>query len=608
MMIVRTSSLSAAQLGLWMKYQMMPGSPAFLTGIGCRLTGHLEVERLHRAIQAVTAASDALRTCFGMEADHPVQNVRASVEAPFAQLQIERGELPEWDETPFDIARGALFDTLLLQDGPGSWMWRTRFSHVIVDGVGMLAYVRAVMHAYRQLGAGEPLELSFAGNYQRALEDDAHYRASDRHGKDLAYWQSRQPQSTEPLFGPGHGVDAGLKTVQGRFERAAYERFAAGCKEHNLAPATVITALLALIARRQQRRSTVTLGMASHNRPGAHRDTIGMFSGYLPLHLALDESETVLACAKRCDVQQRRDLRARMAAPDLGGTSFQLVVSQIESDLPAFVGELGIEIETLQGCDADKAFLLVHHQPGTAPVQAFLTYPPHLLDGEEVEALFRQLCRLVPLWHEIRDLPVGSVGLLDDENLHSLREWNATCVALPPASDVVARFDTQVKARPQATALICGDTRVSYDDLDRRVRALTRHFVAIGAREDSVIAVRLERGVQLVAALLAILRAQAAYLPLDTTIPPERAGYMLESSGAIALLTTRSLAEQLPCGNAQLVCLDELDDAPASATTPAGTFADQLAYVIYTSGSTGKPKGVQVGRGALANAMASFEH
>jgi amino acid adenylation domain-containing protein len=608
MNIVRSSSLSAAQLGLWMKYQMIPGSPAFLTGIGCRLTGRLDVERLRKAIEAVTAASDALRTCFAMDADQPVQHVRASVEAPFAQLQIESGALPEWDDTPLDLTRGALFDTLLLQDGPGSWIWRTRFSHLIVDGVGLLAYVRAVVQAYRRLGAGEPRELRFAGDYQRAIEDDARYRASDRHSKDLAYWRGRQAESTEPLVGPGHGVDAGLKTVRSSFERAAYERFAADCKEHNLAPATVITALLAVIARRQQRRSTVTLGVASHNRSSAHRDTIGMFSGYLPLHLALDDSETVLACARRCDAQQKRDLRARMAAPDLGGAGFELVVSQIESDIPAVDGELGIEIETLQGCDADKAFLLVHHQRGTAAIQAFLTYPPHLLDGEELEALFRQLCRLVPRWREIRELPVDRLALMDEKDLRSLHEWNATDVELPAASDVIARFDAQVKARPQATALICGAERVSYEDLDRRIGALTRHLVAIGAREDSVIAVRLERDVQLVTALLAVLRAQAAYLPLDTAIPPERAGYMLESSGAIALLTTGALAEQLPCGNARRVCLDELDDATAAATTPTRTCADQLAYVIYTSGSTGKPKGVQVSRGALANAMGSFEH
>jgi hypothetical protein len=192
MKIVRTVSLSAAQSGLWMKYQMMPASPAFMTGIGCRLTGPLDVPRLQSAIQAVADASGALRTCFALEADRPVQHVRAAVRVPFAMQQIERGELPEWDDTPFDITRGALFDTLLLQVGPGTWMWRTRFSHLIVDGVGVFAYVRAVMQAYARLGAGEPVDLAFAGDFAGALESDAAYRASERHGKDLAYWRARQ--------------------------------------------------------------------------------------------------------------------------------------------------------------------------------------------------------------------------------------------------------------------------------------------------------------------------------------------------------------------------------------------------------------------------------
>jgi amino acid adenylation domain-containing protein len=610
MKIVRTVSLSAAQSGLWMKYQMMPASPAFMTGIGCRLTGPLDVPRLQSAIQAVADASGALRTCFALEADRPVQHVRAAVRVPFAMQQIERGELPEWDDTPFDITRGALFDTLLLQVGPGTWMWRTRFSHLIVDGVGVFAYVRAVMQAYARLGAGEPVDLAFAGDFAGALESDAAYRASERHGKDLAYWRARQAEAAEPLFAPGHGVDAGLKTLRGCFARAAYDRFATDCKQDNIAPTTAITALVAVIARRQQRRHTVTLGVASHNRAGAHRDTIGMFSGYLPLHLALDSGESVLACARRCDAQQRRDLRARMAAPDLSA-SFQLVVSQIECAIPQSMGELAIDVEALQGCDADKAFLLVHHRPGPQPVAATLTYPPHLLDGEEVEALFRQLCRLVALWREIRHLPIGDLPLLSDEDAASVREWNATGVALPPGSDVLARFDAHVAARPDATALLCGDTRVSYAQLDRHSRELARRLAALGARQDTVIAVRMERGPQLVASLLAVLRAQAAYLPLDTEIPRERAAYMLESSGAIALLTTRAIAAQLPCGNARLVCADELEECPAPAaarSTDEASDADQLAYVIYTSGSTGKPKGVQISRGALANAMASFEH
>jgi pristinamycin I synthase 3 and 4 len=610
MKIVRTSALSAAQLGLWLKYQMMPGNPAFITGIARRVQGALDPERFQAAIAAVTDASDVLRTCFAVVDEEPVQHVRDSVRAAF-RMQLASGELPEWDATPFDISQGALFDTLLLQDGPQSWVWRTRFSHLIVDGAGMSAYTRAVIEAYRQLAAGQALDLSFLGSFENALAEDAAYRASQRHARDLAYWQSRRAESAGPLFAAGRGPDMGMKTLHGRLGRAGYERFLSACREDNLPPATALTAVLAVIGLRQQRRGDITLGVASHNRSSAHLDTIGMFSGYLPLRLSPDPRETVLACAKRADAQLRRDLRARMAAPDIDITAapFELVVCHMASDPPTSAAGLTIETESVYGCDADRAFLLVRHDEGRAPIETFLTYPPHLLDSQELGAFFTQFQRLVSAWPDIRHRPIRELGLLADNDARALQSWNATEVAVPAANDVIERFDAQVRRRPQATAVVCGNDRVSYALLDRRARAMALKLAALGAGPDAVIGVRLERDAQLVVALLAILRAQAAYLPLDTSIPPERAGYMLESSGAVALLTSTELGAQLPSGGARLVCIDAPDDGSISSqATLRAADPDQLAYVIYTSGSTGKPKGVQISRGSLTNAMASFEH
>jgi amino acid adenylation domain-containing protein len=608
MKIVRTSPLAAAQLGLWFKYQVMPGSQGFVTGIGCRVQGALDVERLQAAIQAVAQASDALRTCFGVAGDVPVQHVREFVQAPFRVQQV-RGELPDWDSTPFDITQGALFDTLLLQDAPDKWLWRTRFSHLIVDGAGVYGYVSAVAKVYDQLGtAGDP-DLSFVTSYEDHLVVDTAYRASERHKKDLAYWQSHDAGDGEPLFATGTGTDRGLKTVRAQLDRVGYESFIAACRDDDMPPASAMTAILAIIAMRQQRRRELTLGVPSHNRSSKHRETLGMFSGYLPLHLVPDPGETGTVCAKRADARLRRDLRSRMAAPDIAGARFELVLCHLAAEVPASIGPLPLEIESGFGCDPDKAFVMVRHNDRQGPIETYVTYPPHLLDGTEVEAFFKQFRRLVAMWSSIRHLPLREMALLADEDTKSLQAWNATHVDLPPKSDVLARFESQVRERPQATAVVCGADRVSYAQLDARSRTMARQLVALGAGPDVVIGVRLERDANLVVALLAILRAQAAYLPLDTAIPSDRAGYMLESSGAIALLTTTALAEQLPSPSARLVCIDALRGeaalVPAAERTPD---PDQLAYVIYTSGSTGKPKGVQISRGALANAMASFEH
>jgi amino acid adenylation domain-containing protein len=608
MKIVRTSPLSAAQLGLWFKHQMTPGSPAFIVGIGCRVRGALDVERLQAAIKSVAGASDALRTCFGMVDDQPVQHVRDCVQARF-QLRRADGEVPDWDRSPFDISNDTLFDTLLVQVGPQSFVWRTRFSHLVVDGMGTVAYAKAVSEAYRRLGGDAPADLSFIRSFEGALADDTAYRACERYQDDVAYWQSRRAPSASAVFASGHGPQAAPKTLHGQIDRAAYEQLLAACVQDGITPATAMTTVLGIIAARQQHRSDFTLGIASHNRPAAHRDTIGMFSGYLPLSFSIDPRETVLACARSTDARLRRDLRARMAAPDISGAVFDLVVCHMAGEVPAPAAGVALEVQDFLGCDADRAFLMVTHGTGRNPVGTYLTYHPHLADEADVQAFFRQFLRLVAAWAELRHLPVQQVSLLADADARSLHEWNATGAALPAESDVISRFDAQVRERPQATALICGDERVSYAQLDDRSRTLAAHLLALGAGPDTVIGVRLERDANLAVGLLAVLRAHAAYLPLDTSIPPERAGYMLESSDAIALLTTTELAAQLPVGRSRLFCIDSLDGAaPRVEGLQRAADAEQLAYVIYTSGSTGKPKGVQISRGALANAMASFEH
>ncbi|WP_332775456.1 amino acid adenylation domain-containing protein [Polaromonas sp.] len=627
MQIVRTSPLASAQLGLWLKHQMAPRSPAFIVCIGCRLEGNLDTQRLQEAIQAVADASDALRTCFGIENNEPMQYVREKVYAPLRIEVIPRNEqeraareqaLATWDEKPFDITRDVLFETVLLQQAPESWVWRTRFSHLVVDGVGAYAYVSAVAQAYHQLGAGGELDLSFLGSYADHLASDAAYRDSLRWQKDRAYWQSRHPDPAEPVFRPGRGTDSGLKRRRAEIGHPSYERFLDACRQEGLPPASALTSIVALVALRQQGRRDLCLGMTSHGRSGNHRHTLGMFSGYLPFRIDLDNQEKLVEIAQRINTQLRRDLRYRMFTVDqfagpaarAGGTPvFDLVFCHVNCDTPTTMGPLQLSSDDSIACDADKVFLMVNELDGRQPVEISLAYPPHLMDEEEVEAFFEQFLRLVGLWTDVRHLRAAELALLDlPGSDRVLAGWNDTRHCLDASSDILCRFDMQALTRPDVIAMTCNGDHITYRQLHERSSLLAGHLRHLGIGPDAVAGIRLERNEHLVVAILAVLRAQGAYLPLDTSIPPERLDYMLENSGAALLLTTTALSHGITAP--QTICLDQLLlEAKAPATMDFGaTDADQLAYVIYTSGSTGKPKGVQISRGALANAMASFEH
>ena len=621
MKIVRTSPLSSAQLGLWLKYQMAPHSMGLVVDFCCRLLGQLEPGRLQEAIQMVTDASDALRTFFGSENGVPVQHVRSSVQAPLECHRVACGEeaISVWAARPLDITGDVLFETLLIQESPGCWAWRTRFSHLVMDAVAAYAYIDAVSQAYGQLEQGCEVDLSYMRTYGEHLEAEVAYRASPRWQKDRAYWLARHPTPAEPVFGPGRGGDAGLKLRRAAIEADRYQALLKSCREDGLPVASVLACIVAVTALRQQGRTDFALAIASHNRTGIHRATLGMFSGYLPYRITLDSAEELAAMARRMDAQLRRDLRCRMFTADqlaAAGNSaaaapvFDLVLSHVvHADVVGAMGTVSVRCEHAGGSDSGRVFILVHERSAGQAAEITLSYPPHVADEDEVQAFFDQFLRMAGQWSAFRRLRAAEVPLLDAPGRErAITGGNGPQHTVSALSDVLSRFDSLALARPDVVALICNRVTTTYGRLYERSLLLAAHLRALGVGPESVVGVRLERGEDLVVALLSILRAQGAYLPLDTAIPGERLKYMLDNSGARLLLTTSSLTDST--GAANIVCLDMLvlpGDKPAAAQLGI-TAADQLAYVIYTSGSAGQPKGVQISRGALANAMASFEH
>src|SRR5262249_5273071 len=204
---------------------------------------------------------------------------------------------------------------------------------------------------------------------------------------------------------------------------------------------------------------------------------------------------------------------------------------------------------------------------------------------------------------------IGSLEILAPSERNTiLREWNATARAVP-AVTVPALFAAQARSTPGATALVFGDTRLSYLELECRANQLAHHLRRFGVGPETVVGLCVERSAAMVVGLLGILKAGCAYLPLDPAYPAERLAFMLGDAGAAVLVTQADLRERIPADGAHVVCLD--DDAAIArqpVTAPRlGLDPHHPAYVIYTSGSTGTPKGVVVSHGALSNFLLAMQ-
>ncbi|HEX8809488.1 MAG TPA: AMP-binding protein, partial [Xanthobacteraceae bacterium] len=245
---------------------------------------------------------------------------------------------------------------------------------------------------------------------------------------------------------------------------------------------------------------------------------------------------------------------------------------------------------------------------GPGGLSGVMEYASDLFDRASVEVLARRLVRLLEAAVAAPEVSIGRLEILSAaERRMILHEWTATARALPCAT-LPQLFAAQAAATPDAVAVVFAGEALSYGELDARANKLAHHLRALGVGAESVVGVCLERSLELVVALIAILKAGGGYLPLDPGYPRERLSFMLADAGAAVLISARGLRDRLEAPGVRRLELD--GEAAAIAAHPKSAPAavlgpHNLAYIIYTSGSTGTPKGVAVTHGGIPHLAAA---
>ena len=277
----------------------------------------------------------------------------------------------------------------------------------------------------------------------------------------------------------------------------------------------------------------------------------------------------------------------------------------LEADSIAPSGNLALgslEVESKILAQVDLALVFQATEEGLA---SFFNYNTNLFEDATITRLTSHFQTLLegivanPDQH-LSDLPL----LTADERQTLLLEWNNTQTDYPKNSCIHQLFETQVEQTPDAIAVVCENQSLTYRELNAKANQLAHYLRTLGIKPDGLVAICVERSIEMVVGFLGILKAGGAYIPLDPAYPHERRAYKLQDSQAPVILTQERLAEFLPDHNAQVVRLDadweiiaqSSQENPVNATTP-----ENLAYIIYTSGSTGKPKGVMITHQGLVN-------
>ncbi|MCX5415681.1 amino acid adenylation domain-containing protein [Streptomyces sp. NBC_00059] len=618
--------LTAAQSGMWYAQSLDPLSPAQNTAECLEIEGPLDPELFAGALRRVTSEADALRVRVEDSPEGPRQRVLDSVglpltthdlrEAPDASRRAEewmRADLAE----PFDLNAGPLFRHALFRVGEERWLWYQRIHHLVMDGFGYSLLVRRTAEVYTALARGaEPGPRTF-GRLGDLVAEDAAYRTSDAFTADRQHWNEAFADRPEVPRLAGRGAlpsrtflrrTAHLGAGATEAVRGLAERLRATWPD-------VLIAAQALYTSRATGHREVVLGLPMMGRMGSVSLRVpGMVMNVLPLRLDVSPEATFAELVRQVvlgirEVRRhqryryediRRDLRLLGENRGLVGPLVNVMPFDYDVDFagaPARARNLSagpVDDLTLNIYDrSDGRGLRIDHD-GNPALYGEETLAAH---QERFLHLVERLSRTDP------HLPTGAHGIATPAELdlvvHAFNDTGRTL----PRTTLIGPIESRAARTPDATAVVYGGTSLTYEELNTRANRLARHLRTLGARPGAVVAVSVPRSVELIVSLLAVLKAGAAYLPLDPDYPEQRLTYMLQDAAPVCAVTDR--AGRLPEGTGTpLVVLDGLDVSgylwvnPSRPLTPA-----HPAYVIYTSGSTGRPKGVVVSHGAIDNRL-----
>lgn len=631
--------LSAAQQRQWFLWRLDPQGTAYHVAGALRLEGQVDHAALQDAFAGMFERHESLRTVFrvgedgqgGQEIlpriDFQLPLIDLCAEAADVQPQSVDEAIRALNSQPFNLEAPPLLRAVLIRQADNLHTLAVVMHHIVSDATSMQVLVDELGARYQALVRGGDLRIpalpvqyvDFAA-WQRVWlgQEAARETEADGRGRQLAYWLGELSDDADPLVLP---TDHPRQEVASY--RAAHQRIELpgdlsralrdAAARHGVTAFMLLLTGLQVLLHRYGGREDIRVGVPIANRHRARTEgVIGFFVNTQVLRTRIHgrtQLADVLAQTRRAalDAQANQDLPFEqlvdLLRPErvVGATPlFQVLFNFLREDHRALEAVTGWRVQSLPVDSEVAQFDLTVEVRETAEGHAaiHLAYAEALFDAATMKRFGEHYLRVLSTLVAAPTLAVGDVALLADEEQASALADPSAVGVLSADATLHGRFEMQVVRQPDAVAVVCGDTVLSYAELNERANRLAHRLVAFGVRRESRVGVALERSEMLLVALLAILKAGAAYVPLDPAYPSERLCYIAGDANIGLLLTEQPIKERgqfVGTLHTMALAIDALD----LSMEPVGNLdrpvlPDQLAYVIYTSGSTGRPKGAQL--------------
>ncbi|MGX9922376.1 non-ribosomal peptide synthetase/type I polyketide synthase [Streptomyces sp. NPDC002248] len=629
--------LTQNQKALWFLKQLNPDGHAYNIGGAVEVRAVLDPELMFAAVRRLVARHPALRTGFHLREGRPVQRIGDGREPDLGWFDVEGQEWEEIKEriiheyrARYDLEHDALFRFRLFRRGPDRWVIMKAVHHIVSDAVSTFTFIEELLEVYEALKEGrEPALAPVPARYVDFLNQQNKFLASPEAARMRDYWRDHLPAEVPLLDLPTDRPRPAVQTHNGASEffvldEALSARVHTLAQRHGVTPFMVLLATYYVLLHRWSGQDDLVVGSPVTGRTRQEFSSVyGYFVNPLPLHADLSGDPGVEAL-----LTQVRDTV-------LGGLDHQ------EYPFVLLVDELGLQHDSSRSAVFQAMFILLTHKVATEQYgyrleyielpeeegqfdltlsvyeeesegrfHCVLKYNTDLFDPATVRRMAAHYTRLLDsLTHAAPDEPVSALDMLAAHEREELVRETSGAGRRALAADAVPvhrLFERAARENASAVAVrVPGGASVTYGELSTVSADLASRLRALGIGGGSVVGVALPKSPELVAHLLAVLRAGGAYLPLDPALPAERLAKVLAGAGASLVITGDGVPtpEGSPCRQLSVT------ELAASAPHRGGEPADDLAapaYVIHTSGSTGEPKAVRVAHRNLAAAYASW--
>ncbi len=628
--------LSLAQEGLWLFEQTVPGTATYNIAEGWWLAGEMDVDALQRALSEMVCRHETLRTAIGTKDGKGCQVVFPPKQFPLTVADLRACPNPAAEAKSqaekdtgraFDLTRDSLARCLLYRVEDRRYLFSICMHHIISDAWSFGVFLRELATLYDPNGSKLP-EIAIQYGHLALRQRDPADENSRR--EDLKYWTQKLEGAPPRLALPVDFARPAAETHRGETLFFNWpESLAAEVKEmarkSGATTFRVLLAAFAVLLHRYSLQDDIVIGSPFSAREEPETEAlIGFLVNTLALRIDLSGDPTFSELLRRVgDVTMGANLRQR--------TPLHHVVRALGQDRNLSAHALfqavfgwqrdfteGWSLPGIEACRADfdngtsKFDLTMLATEGAHDLRLRVEYSSDLFARGTVERLGRQFRLLVEGVIADPSRRISEYTIDTREEQKRVLDWGSGVVRdYEQESCVQEIFDAQAAHNPSGVALAWGDQKMSYGELNHRANLLAARLEKAGARADTIVAICLDRSMEMIVGLLAILKTGAGYLPLDPALPNSRKAIMLADSQAALVLTREKFRSSIPARRDQVLCLDDSEWTVAVAAHSDNSRrpnATGVAYVMYTSGSTGRPKGVAVTHRAIARLVRNTDY